>query len=285
MTCPVCRNVDRRTFMGLLGAGLVATLAGCGTDTRRAAPQPRAQARTSAPRARSAAVAPDVAGGPIPAPVPGPPQVFSAGPAAAKARQQVALTIDDGYCADCAQGYVAFAAQSGMPITFSPNGRYHAIWAPLAETLKPLIDRGQVQIGNHTYNHPDLDKLSDTRVSAELEQNEAWIESTFGITARPWWRPPYGFHDARTDRLAADLGFTNVLMWNGSYGDSVLLTPQVLMAQAQKYLEPGTIMLGHANHPTVLGLFGQISALIAERHLHPVTLDEMFGTSRNAGRA
>ena len=42
-------------------------------------------------------------------------------------------------------------------------------------------------------------------------------------------------------------------------------------------------MLGHLNHPTVLSLFGQIQSLIAERNLDPVTLDEMFGTSRATG--
>jgi hypothetical protein len=55
------------------------------------------------------------------------------------------------------------------------------------------------------------------------------------------------------------------------------------MSQAQKYLKPGVIMLGHANHPTVLGLFDQILALIRDRQLEPVTLDEMFGTSRAVG--
>jgi hypothetical protein len=42
-------------------------------------------------------------------------------------------------------------------------------------------------------------------------------------------------------------------------------------------------MLGHANHPTVSALFDQIQALIAQRGLQPVTLDEMFGTSRAVG--
>jgi len=63
-------------------------------------------------------------------------------------------------------------------------------------------------------------------------------------------------------------------------GDAQLVTPQFLMAQAYAYLRPGVIMLGHANHPTVLGLFDQISQLVRDRRLQPVTLDEMFGTSR-----
>jgi peptidoglycan-N-acetylglucosamine deacetylase len=42
-------------------------------------------------------------------------------------------------------------------------------------------------------------------------------------------------------------------------------------------------MLGHANHPTILSLFPQVQAIIAQRNLQPVTLDEMFGTSRVIG--
>jgi len=41
--------------------------------------------------------------------------------------------------------------------------------------------------------------------------------------------------------------------------------------------------LGHANHPTVLGCFDQLVTLIHSRTLTPVTLDEMFGTSRATG--
>ena len=72
-------------------------------------------------------------------------------------------------------------------------------------------------------------------------------------------------------------------MWNGSFGDSTPITPEQLMSLARRWLLPGTVMLGHANYPTITPLFGQIQALIAERKLEPVTLDEMFGTSRRTG--
>jgi peptidoglycan/xylan/chitin deacetylase (PgdA/CDA1 family) len=199
------------------------------------------------------------------------------------ASDQIALTIDDGYCKECVDAYVAFARQSGIHLTFSPNGIYHELWEPHATTLRPLIEAGQVQIGNHTYAHHNLTWLSNARVRAELERNEEWIEVTFGITARPWYRPPYGFHNSRTDAIAAELGYTKVLMWNGTFGDATVETPQELMAEAVEYLRPGTIMLGHANHPTVIHLLGPIQDLISQRRLEPVTLDEMFGTSRAVG--
>jgi peptidoglycan/xylan/chitin deacetylase (PgdA/CDA1 family) len=216
----------------------------------------------------------------IPPPHPGPPQTVYHAPAAS---DQIALTIDDGYCKECVDAYVAFAQQSGIHLTFSPNGVYHELWEPHAVTLRPLIEAGQVQIGNHTYTHRNLTWLSSARVRAELERNDEWIEETFGITARPWYRPPYGFHNFRTDTIAAELGYTKVLMWNGTFGDATVETPQQLIAQAVEYLKPGSIVLGHANHPTVVRLLGPIQDLIVQRGLKPVTLDEMFGTSRAIG--
>lgn len=51
-----------------------------------------------------------------------------------------------------------------------------------------------------------------------------------------------------------------------------------------RYLQPGTIMLGHANHPTVIGLLDDLLDLIRSRALSPVTLDEMFHITRAGPR-
>ncbi len=267
--------------MDLLGVGLAVFLAGCSPSGRRAAKIITPGGHGTAPVATTSTTAvPVVTLDAIPPSHPGDPHTIYHSPTTT---DQIALTIDDGYCADCVSSYVTFAKTSGIHITFSPNGAYQSSWNPHAAVLRPLIEAGQVQIGNHTYSHNDLRPLSAGRIEAELERNEIWIEQTFGVTTRPWYRPPYGFHTDRVDDIAGELGYTHVLMWNGTYGDSGVLTPDVLMDQARQYLTGGTIMLGHANHPTVTHLFGQIQALIRERHLHPVTLDEMFGTSRMLG--
>jgi peptidoglycan/xylan/chitin deacetylase (PgdA/CDA1 family) len=216
----------------------------------------------------------------IPPPHPGRPKVVSHAP---RRTDQIALTIDDGYCDSCVEGYVAFAELTGIHLTFSPNGAYRDAWEPRASRLRRLVALGQVQIGNHTWSHTSLLELSNAGIRREIDRNEAWIERTFGVTARPWFRPPYGFRDERTDEVAASLGYTRILIWDGSFGDSRLLTPQVLLDQARLYLLPGTVMLGHANHPTVQRLYDQIQAILTHRRLTPVTLDEMFGTSRRKG--
>jgi peptidoglycan-N-acetylglucosamine deacetylase len=299
------RRHGRREFLGILGLGAAAVISGCGVlgRARRAAlasPEvlppstttvvPSTTTTTSTTVATTTTTTPTSttdsalgSGGSLPGipdPHPGPPSVVFRAPTATN---QIALTIDDGYCVECADDYVQFALRSGIRITFSPNGTYNEIWDPLAATLRPLIEAGQVQIANHTYNHRNLLKLGESEIVEQIERNEDWIEATFGITGRPWFRPPYGWHDERTDEVAGGVGYTQILMWSGSFGDSAVLTPDQLLAQAEKWLLPGTIMLGHANHPTVTTLFGQIEDLIAQRNLSPVTLDEMFGTSRAVG--
>ncbi|HXA33501.1 MAG TPA: polysaccharide deacetylase family protein [Acidimicrobiales bacterium] len=288
--CEQHGHLNRRRFLTLLATGASLALAGCTTGARalsrtkattKPSPLPLTPVAPPAPILADANAGPPLTLGQIPPARPGAPVLVWHGPAAT---QQIALTIDDGYCADCIAKYVDFASSSGIHITFNPNGVYDSLWTPqIVETLQPLIANKQVQIGNHTWDHADLRPLSAAAIATELNRNEEWIQTKFGITSRPWFRPPFGYYNQRINTTAANLGFTNIMMWNGSFGDSEVISPQQLMNLAQQYLTPGTIVLGHLNHPTVLSLFGQIQSLIAERNLDPVTLDEMFGTSRITG--
>jgi peptidoglycan-N-acetylglucosamine deacetylase len=271
--CPAHRH-DRRTFIGLLGIGLAATIAGCSTPTPTTPPN-AAPTPVNGPVPITAQPLP-----PIPPPHPGTSTTISRG---IPDTNKICLTVDDGYCTDCVTGYVDFVQRSGIHLTFSPNGTYSHSWTPHADVIRPLLERRQVQIINHTYSHKDLRRMTDKEITTELDRNEEWVNTTFGITTRPYYRPPYGYHNKHVDGLAANLGYTKTVLWDGSYSDSEVITPAFLMSQAEKYLKPGVIMLGHANHPTILGLFDQIMTLINQRNLTPVTMDEMFGTSRATG--
>ena len=273
-------SFGRRSLLLALAAGTAAMLAGDRTSPAATVPDGWTSGPRSLPSADSSQAEPLPVRPALVPPHPGPPVVVRVIPGATR---HLALTIDDGYDADVVAAYVQFASDSGVHLTFNPNGIYASTWRPQAAAPRPLIDAGQVQLGNHTYSHLDLRRSTDIAVRAELERNEQWIEQTFGTTTRPWFRPPYGRHTAQTDTAAAAAGWTRVLMWNGSFGDARLITPDVLLQQAQRYLQPGVVMLGHANHPTITSLYGQILELIRSRDLTPATLDEAFGTSRATG--
>ncbi len=116
---------------------------------------------------------------------------------------------------------------TGIHLTFSPNGIYRAVWEPHAAVLRPLIARGQVQIVNHTDSHADLRRLGNARIVRELTRNDEWVQRTFGTTTRPWFRPPYGFHNQRVDGVKGELGYTRTLLWNGTLGDSSAMSADV----------------------------------------------------------
>lgn len=283
---------DRRTFLTVLAVGVAGALASCAPDRAGQPPGDSTATLTgTTPTPSPTPTEPPLAFPrsaphplpPIPKPHPGPAETFISSPGGPGSTQQVALTIDDGFDPETVAGYVDFAQRTGIPITFNPNGVYRSVWAPHAQALRPLIEAGQVQIGNHTYSHEDITQLSDHHLRTEIERNDEWIEQTFGITSRPWFRPPFGYHSARTDAVAGEIGYTRILMWEGSFGDSRLLTPRVWLEQAQQWLTAGRIVLGHANHPTVTHLFDRMVTLIKHRNLEPVTLDTMFGTSREVG--
>ena len=282
------QRLGRRRALQLLASGLALALAGCSSVARLAArKRPPTTTTTGYPVAQPAPIVPDAGGGPpvnlgnIPPLKPGTAKVVSAGP---HGTHQIALTLDDGYCAGCIAQYVAFARQSGIHMTLNPNGVFGELWTPsIVSDVRAMVANRQVQIGNHTWNHANLLPLSATAIATEIRRNEDWIGQTFGVTGRPYFRPPYGYYNQRVTQVAGELGYTTILMWNGTFGDATPETPTQIIALAEQWLQPGTIMLGHLNHPAILGLLDQIQGIIESRGLEPVTLDEMFGTSRVSG--
>jgi peptidoglycan/xylan/chitin deacetylase (PgdA/CDA1 family) len=254
--------VERRRFLLVLAAGLAGTAVGRG-----------AVDLVSPDGVARAATVPVVAAEPVRrARLPEPP----VGPVSALPGEgtSIALTIDDGTSSEVVAAFCTFAAETGVRLTFFPNGRYRS-WEENGDLLQPLIDSGQVAMGNHTWSHPDLTSVSDDEVAEEIGRNSEWLRTTFGVRT-PFLRPPYGAHDERTDAIAAQAGHPTVVLWNGTLEDNRLLTPDELMAAADRWFTAQSIVVGHANQPTVTTVYDQLLALIAERGLRTVTLDDVW---------
>jgi peptidoglycan/xylan/chitin deacetylase (PgdA/CDA1 family) len=135
-----------------------------------------------------------------------------------------------------------------------------------------------VALGNHTWSHPDLTALGDRQVAEEIGRNRDFLRSVFGVRDSPFFRPPFGARNERIDRIAADQGHPTVVMWNGTLGDSRVLTAAELMTAAREWFAAQRIVVGHANHATVTTVYGDLLALIAERGLRTVTLADVWPT-------
>jgi peptidoglycan/xylan/chitin deacetylase (PgdA/CDA1 family) len=188
---------------------------------------------------------------------------------------RLALTIDDGVSSDVVAAFATLAAETGMRLTFFPNGCYRS-WTDNARALRPLVESGQVALGNHTWSHPDLRTLGDAAVADEITRNRRFLADVFGAGETPFFRPPYGSHDERVDRIAADCGHPTVAMWEGTLADHRALTPDELMAAARRWFAAQSIVIGHANHRTVTTVFDELLALLDERALETVTLADVW---------
>src|SRR5579859_5681439 len=226
-------RVDRREFMTALAAGMTVTLAGCTGSLRSGVPQAvatsAASSATAIPTGTPSSVKANPTSGVPRVPTAQPtvagteaPRVISQLPDSARVADKFALTVDDGVSTAVLEAYVDFVIASGIRVTFFVNGVYES-WTVVRNKLAPLVESGQVQLGNHTWNHPSITGLSDAEITDQLVRNERFLSNTFGVTGRPYFRPPYGHHDTRTDNITDSLGYSRTVMWYGSLGDSSVL--------------------------------------------------------------
>lgn len=282
------RPITRRTALGVSAVGLGVLLTACGSPP---------ETDPSELLDREPAAGPDGAGDPapeqpVPEPVPVPDPEPEAPVSQAPGLERVpapygafyglpgegnllAWTVDDGADSSVVAAYAAFAAATGTRLTLFATGSYPA-WAENAEALRPLVASGQVQIGNHTWSHPNLTALPDQGIIDELQSTHDLIGELYGVDARPYFRPPYGYFDDRVLAVAASIGYTAPTMWYGSLSDSGLIAPEQIVALAQQWFLPQHIVIGHLNFPPVTQVFDQLSQVIAERGLTTVTLNDVF---------
>ena len=189
----------------------------------------------------------------------------------------MAWTIDDGTDPTVVLAYAQLAEQTGNRLTFFLNGDQPS-WTIHAKRLRPLVESGQVQMGNHTWSHPDLRALSTQGIQDQLQRNEDFIMTTYGVSAKPFYRPPFGYVNAHVRGAAEAIGYTAPTLWYGSLSDSSVLTSDQISAFGDQWFNAGKIVIAHANHPGVIGAMQHLVDLIAQRGLRTVTLRDVFAT-------
>ena len=188
---------------------------------------------------------------------------------------QLALTVDDGTSIPVVGAFAQFCHDTGTRLTFFVDGA-NSSWSVNVPALRPMVDSGQVQMANHTWSHPYLNRIGLGAVADQIRHNADFLRNTYGTDGTPYFRPPYGVHNADIDRVAADQGYTTITMWSGDVGDSVPETEKSLVDHAALSFQPQQIVLIHANLPTVTLCYPQLIDLIRTRNLQTVTLNDVF---------
>ncbi|OBI81107.1 polysaccharide deacetylase family protein [Mycobacterium sp. 1245805.9] len=187
----------------------------------------------------------------------------------------LAWTVDDGVDTDVVRLYTEFARSTGVRLTYFVTGSYRS-WTDNAALLRPLVESGQIQLANHTWSHPDLTKLTPNQVADELGRTDQFLRNTYGVDATPYFRPPYGHHNAVVDAVAADLGYQVPTLWSGDLRDSALLSEDQIVKLADLSFTRQNIVIGHLNHAPVTHVYGRLVEIIRARRLRTVTLNDVF---------
>ncbi|TDP43187.1 peptidoglycan/xylan/chitin deacetylase (PgdA/CDA1 family) [Nocardia ignorata] len=263
--------MDRRRMLTLLAAGTVGALAGCASAGGETAPVGEAVVPVPPPPA------PTPKQPVLPPPPSGPKSIIGPETITALPGQgtSMALTVDDGASPEVVGAYIKWAQDTGARFTFFVTGSFEA-WTIHRDALRPLVDSGQIQLGNHTWSHEALTKIGADGVVDQLSRTKTFLHNNFGVDGTPFYRPPFGYHNATVDKIAADLGYTVPTMWYGSLSDSGLITEEYLMECARKYFAAQTIIIGHANFPPVTHCYEQLVDIIRERNLSLVTLNDVL---------
>ena len=115
-------------------------------------------------------------------------------------KKKVALTFDDGPDDDATPKILDILRDKKVPATFFVVGDQIKLFP---KQLQRIAAEGH-QIGNHSWNHPQLPKITTCHVVNEIERTQKLIQCITDLKPRIF-RPPYG---AFTD---ADLKIINEL--------------------------------------------------------------------------
>lgn len=156
------------------------------------------------------------------------------------------ITIDDGY--DFDSRILSYIKGKSVPAIALVNGD----WALENTATIQELDKADVKIGLHNYNHLNITELSDNELAAQIEQNAQAIKAA-GITPAPFYRPPYGITNSRTNKIIADAGY-HILLFDTRFSTADFVDSWTLehkkqrLAENLKTAEGGIIILLHFGH-------------------------------------
>ena len=120
------------------------------------------------------------------------------------------------------------------------------------DLVKRMVAEGHT-VGNHTYHHPDMSKISTTDTfSKELQDLEALYQQVTGQPMKKFYRPPQGRYSEANLQMAKDLGY-HTFFWSLAYVDWYENQQPSHEEAFQKLLgriHPGAIVLLHSTSRT-----------------------------------
>lgn len=133
-----------------------------------------------------------------------------------------------------------------------------------------------MEIGNHTWEHPNMTTIPAADVPAQLSRAQQAITDATGQTPT-LWRPPGGLTDDAVNTVAAKQGLAGIL-WDVIPFDWIndadtAATRYMLMTQ----IKPGSVVLFHDTYSSTVDLVFQFLPVLKANGYHLVTVSQLLG--------
>jgi len=200
---------------------------------------------------------------PEPAPAPAAPT-----PAPTTGNKVIALTFDDGpgpYTAHL----LDILDQYGAKATFFLIG---SKVSGQASVVRSIQARGH-QLGNHSWSHPELPKLSVDQIAGEIDRTNEAIRQATGVKPSIL-RPPYG---AVNGVVLEQLRLRNMssILWSVDTRDWADRNSQIVCSRAVAGARPGAVILMHDIHQTSVNAVPCILSSLKQQGYSFVTIQRL----------
>lgn len=159
------------------------------------------------------------------------------------------LTFDAGFENGNTPAILDALKKHNAPATFFLVGNYLDTSPDL---VKRMVAEGHT-VGNHTFHHPDMSKISTTESFAqELQSLETKYQEITGQPMTRYYRPPQGKYSETNLKMAKDMGY-KTFFWSLAYVDwyqDKQPTHEEAFKKLLGRIHPGAIVLLHSTSRT-----------------------------------
>lgn len=187
------------------------------------------------------------------------------------------LTFDAGYENGYTPAILDALKKHNVKATFFVVGNYIETSPDL---IKRMVEEGHI-VGNHTFHHPDMSKISDMEsFKKEIVALEDLYKETTGQELLKYYRPPQGKYSQQNLKLANELGYKTVF-WSLAYVDWYVdkqPTKEQAFDKLLNRIHPGAVVLLHSTSKTNAEILDELLSKWEADGYTFGTLDQLCGS-------
>lgn len=158
-------------------------------------------------------------------------------------KKVIYLTFDNGFENGYTESILDTLKKENVPATFFLTGHYVK---SATDLVKRMIKDGHI-IGNHSYGHPNMARLSEEKMVEEWKDFDNILKELTGVERTHYARPPEGIFSEKVLEVGNKHGYRH-MFWSIAFMDwdrNSTKGGDYAYNELMKQLHPGAVILMH----------------------------------------